>query len=1544
MSALMGSALTCEAQIHQVEDVVWKDVVNTSGVPGALIRTGATSTTPSWDADAVSVKNIIGDGWVEFSFRDPSQPAVLGLSAGNTDRGINSLEYSIRCLGGAAPLVSVREKSVDRTMLAGADRTVSETDIFRIERTGGIIRYYKNKGKPGESLLYVSLVPSQSPLLVDTSLVYKGTGFQNVKYYGPEGPEDLVWAKPGGATPSYLTGGSGSRLAKSKATVSFDSGAVSYKAIQADGYAQFRFGQVNGDVVVGFAGTSSEFGVSTYSNASLIHTIRGRPDKKYEVQESGVSRWVSTTPYTLDDVFRIERSAETVRCLRNGAVFYTFSAPSSGALLVGASILTNGASVTNCQYDGVQMASPVAWTRLSSTVAKHAPGGSSIEMIQSSPSQVGDGIGYPIVSETGFPVPEVGLLSFKFGQTNKTVALGLSAGVGSPSLYGIKGSAGVCSIIEYDLFGKPVLDYAIGPYSTADHFGIRCVNGRVDYLRNGQLLRSVVPSRDNFPVVIDAFFGVRQEGARITDCEYYGGPEDLIWTRQVGATPVVQLSANGSPGRGSRITRSSAAAAWSADAVSSRQIVGDGYVQFRFGNTDKRAMIGFSVSDTNESYSELTYALYGNKGVLNIFENGVPVINPSTGNTSFGVYTITDTNREGDLFKIVRKNGVVSFWKMPTIGMPSLSQPLYISSIITRTPLLVDCSLYDPGVSLVDCQYWRRDTDSDGMDDEWEMATFGHLDRKGGGDYDMDGVTDREEFLGAGNPRNAVVDTDGDGLPDQWEIAWFGSLQRTPIEDEDRDGLTILDEYEHESDPFDRFNSQTPQLRITGGNGQVGAFNSFLRDPLVVEVRGPGGEVLPNAPVFFTVVAGDGTLHQGTAGEAYSSLTLLTDENGRATVFFKLPLAKTVIGKVRAGAWSRTGGYQTVEFSAYPVGSDAELVLSGLNVWLKADTGLELSGNAVTTWYDLSGWNFTATLFNGAAGSTAPTVGSIGAIPLVNFDGIDDRLSLPTEIGSDNFTIFSVVASTSTTTSSVAGTSYQYRAAGASGQRYLFGGPLPTGVSPWPTVPQKPSKRRISQWTNNLYIEDPFGRLYVPLQGNENVYPVATQYLPVDKRYDVTGNVYWDGSTFVRNPQGGWSADKCVADYLSKTSVFNGWATSRTTVGTVRYMDGGLELWKETFYDITPTTWSGLTNSTQPNQSVLAHVSAGLSTGSDGVAAFEMRSDYSPATAVSRRTADQALRVITLKYEGKRPRLYDNGLLKASGPVSLAGSVRGPQYIGSAGISGSYFKGGVAEILIFNRALSEMEREAVENYLAERFKIAGVDRDGDQLPDWFEYQWFGDLDETGAGDTDGDGLTNIKEHALGLNPANVDTDQDGLWDGYEILYENNKTNPAMADTDGDGYPDGYEKAQGWNPLNSSNGLRDANGDGVHDGWAFLLNYNAATADSDGDGLRDLDEIRIGSDPYRSADSNGDGISDRVAWLSGVNAFQMDHDGDGVSNSEEVIRGTDPFRADSDGDGVNDLLDAFPIDPARNSMGAANPNDKLPPNIVVVRPPDAQRIR
>jgi gliding motility-associated-like protein len=103
-------------------------------------------------------------------------------------------------------------------------------------------------------------------------------------------------------------------------------------------------------------------------------------------------------------------------------------------------------------------------------------------------------------------------------------------------------------------------------------------------------------------------------------------------------------------------------------------------------------------------------------------------------------------------------------------------------------------------------------------------------------------------------------------------------------------------------------------------------------------------------------------------------------------------------------------------------------------------------------------------------------------------------------------------------------------------------------------------------------------------------------------------------------------------------------------------------------------------------------------------------------------------------------------------------------------------------------------------------------------------------------------------------------------------------------------------------------------------------------DTDGDGLTNVEEILIGTDP-NDVDSDDDGISDFMEVNNGSNPLDMcnpnmsfptcDPDADGLTNGQEQIYGTNPGNPDSDLDGISD---------GQEIANGSNPLDACSPNI------------
>lgn len=111
----------------------------------------------------------------------------------------------------------------------------------------------------------------------------------------------------------------------------------------------------------------------------------------------------------------------------------------------------------------------------------------------------------------------------------------------------------------------------------------------------------------------------------------------------------------------------------------------------------------------------------------------------------------------------------------------------------------------------------------------------------------------------------------------------------------------------------------------------------------------------------------------------------------------------------------------------------------------------------------------------------------------------------------------------------------------------------------------------------------------------------------------------------------------------------------------------------------------------------------------------------------------------------------------------------------------------------------------------------------------------------------------------------------------------------LDDTDSDGLPDLIEKELGSDPENS-----DTDGDGLPDGYEVLtLATDPTKADTDENGVSDADE-----------DFDEDGLTNLQEYQQNTEPYNDDTDGDGLLDGEEVnTYFTDPLKADTDEDGL-----------------------------------------
>lgn len=173
--------------------------------------------------------------------------------------------------------------------------------------------------------------------------------------------------------------------------------------------------------------------------------------------------------------------------------------------------------------------------------------------------------------------------------------------------------------------------------------------------------------------------------------------------------------------------------------------------------------------------------------------------------------------------------------------------------------------------------------------------------------------------------------------------------------------------------------------------------------------------------------------------------------------------------------------------------------------------------------------------------------------------------------------------------------------------------------------------------------------------------------------------------------------------------------------------------------------------------------------------------------------------------------------------------------------------------------------------------VAGGDSDGDFIPDMME-DYFFTLPQNK--DSDSDSIPDALEISFGTDPIFddrvLDTDNDGI---TNIVEYNMKLDPGNADSDFGGAIDGWELKYGFNAFDATDDGYDNDSDGLENSIESLWGTNPFKTDTDNDKMPDLWEIENKLDPLNPLNSN------------------QDFDNDGRSNYQEFLLNSDPLVAD-----------------------------------------------
>ncbi len=169
------------------------------------------------------------------------------------------------------------------------------------------------------------------------------------------------------------------------------------------------------------------------------------------------------------------------------------------------------------------------------------------------------------------------------------------------------------------------------------------------------------------------------------------------------ATDVTWTSAVGVSVSGSRLTKTAMQTSWNAGAASNELLTTDGYVEFSTEENTTSKMVGLSVGNGNQNYTDIDFAIWLKAtGVVAIVEGGTVICK------ACGDYA------PGDTFRVQALNSSLPGTFERGITYWHNGFMLYSATDVPLTyPLLVDTSLATPGatisdVSLTTIEFWAN--------------------------------------------------------------------------------------------------------------------------------------------------------------------------------------------------------------------------------------------------------------------------------------------------------------------------------------------------------------------------------------------------------------------------------------------------------------------------------------------------------------------------------------------------------------------------------------------------------------------------------------------------------------------------------------------------------------------------------------------------------------------------------------------------------------------------------------------------------------------
>ena len=305
---------------------VFKNTRRVSVVGNTITKNSGSNT--AWNASGASSQTIIGDGYVQFKASQPDKELMAGLS--------NRVGYQWGGYGSINHAISFQTNGTFGIYELGNNKgnfgNYTTNDLFKVERVGNSITYYKN----GQEI-YTSTMPSYSNEDLEGRINIRNLNGGLHSFEVAPGHDKFI---------DFYNALPANNSLKKVSDYAWNAGFASAETINGDGFVQFETPSNTVHLMLGLSSDNPNVSYNAIDFALFINR-----NQRVYVFESGAWKGERAT-YEPGDVFKVERTGTngTVRYYKNNEVIYTSGNTSTAPLLIDASFHDPESYVQNLQF------------------------------------------------------------------------------------------------------------------------------------------------------------------------------------------------------------------------------------------------------------------------------------------------------------------------------------------------------------------------------------------------------------------------------------------------------------------------------------------------------------------------------------------------------------------------------------------------------------------------------------------------------------------------------------------------------------------------------------------------------------------------------------------------------------------------------------------------------------------------------------------------------------------------------------------------------------------------------------------------------------------------------------------------------------------------------------------------------------------------------------------------------------------------------------------------------------------------------------------